>query len=111
MADKINTKGTISCNWQDIKAVETAVPGITQRVLWEGLNGKRVEVFEFAAGAIYPGLDIHEPGPEQVYVISGDLSGDGNTYRTGDFVHYPAGTSHIPRSENGCVLLVNFPEG
>jgi len=110
MTEEMNLEGVISINWQDVEA-EEAAPGITQRVLWQGDNDKRVVVFEFKPGSVYPGLDVHEPGPEQVFIISGDFSGDGNTYRAGDFIHYPVGTSHIPQSKNGCVLLVIFPEG
>lgn len=110
MSEEMNLKGVASCNWKDVKA-EEAAPGITQRVLWEGNNGKRVEVYEFEAGAAYPGLDVHEPGPEQVYVISGVYNDGSHHYKAGDFINYPVASSHSPQSENGCVLLVNFPEG
>lgn len=110
MSEKMNFDGVVSCNWQDIKA-EEAAPGITLRVLWEGDNGKRVEVYEFAAGAVYPGLDVHEPGPEQVFIISGDFYDGKETFKAGDFIHNPAGSAHVPQSKNGCVLLVIFPEG
>ena len=110
MSEEMNLKGVVSCNWKDIKA-EEAAPGITQRILWEGNNGKRVEVYEFEAGAAYPGLDVHEPGPEQVYVISGIYNDGSHHYKAGDFINYPIASSHSPQSENGCVLLVNFPEG
>jgi|TARA_B110000908_G_scaffold48886_2_gene59684 anti-sigma factor ChrR (cupin superfamily) len=108
--EQLNLEGVVSLNWKDIKPEEGA-PGITVRTLWQGGDNKRVCVYEFQPGSVFPGIDIHEPGPEQVFVISGDLSGDGNTYRAGDFIHFPEGTSHIPQSKDGCVLLVTFPEG
>ncbi len=110
MTEEINLEGVISINWQDVEA-EEAAPGITQRVLWQGDNDKRVVVFEFKPGSVYPGLDVHEPGPEQVFVISGVFNDGRNDYKAGNFIHHPMGTSHIPQSKAGCVLLVIFPEG
>jgi anti-sigma factor ChrR (cupin superfamily) len=110
MSDDMNFEGVVAVNWQDVEAVEGA-PGITQRKLWQGDDNKRVEVVELAANTVYPGLDVHEPGPEQVFVISGDFNDGRQTYKTGDFIHNPAGSAHIPQSKNGCVLLVIFPEG
>ncbi|MEH6468375.1 MAG: cupin domain-containing protein [Porticoccus sp.] len=110
MDNGMNFDGVVSCNWQDVEADEAA-PGITQRVLWQGSDFKRVVVFEFQPGSVYPGLDVHEPGPEQVYVISGEFNDGREVFKAGDFIHNPAGSAHIPQSETGCVLLVMFPEG
>lgn len=110
MASEMNFEGVVAVNWQDVEAVDAA-PGIKQRVIWQGDNNKRVEVFELAAGTVYPGLDVHEPGPEQVFVISGDFGDGRDTFKAGDFIHNPAGSAHVPQTQNGCVLLVCFPEG
>lgn len=78
--------------------------------LWQ--NGvKRALRVEFPAGAQWPGLDHHLPGPEEVYVLSGELEDGGTTYGAGTFLHYPAGSSHSPRSAEGCTLFVFYPEG
>lgn len=110
MNEGMNFDGVVSVNWQAVEA-EEAAPGITMRVLWQGENDKRVVVFEFAPGAIYPGLDVHEPGPEQVFVISGEFYDGREIFKAGDFIHNPAGSAHVPSSRTGCALLVIFPEG
>ena len=110
MSEEINLNGVTSINWQVIDAEEGA-PGITQRILWQGENDKRVVIYEFQPGSVYPGLDIHESGPEQVFVISGVFNDGQNNYSAGTFIHHPIDTSHAPQSKTGCVLLVIFPEG
>lgn len=110
MANEMNFAGVISSNWNDIEATECA-DGITVRVLWEGDNGKRALVYEFAAGAVYPGIDVHEVGPEQVYVISGVFNDGREDFTAGSFTYNPKGSAHAPQTESGCVILVLHPEG
>jgi len=84
--------------------------GIRVREIWkEGV--KRALEVEFDAGAQWPGIDYHVPGPEEVYVLSGDFDDGANVYRAGTFLHHPAGSSHSPRSAEGCRLFVFYPEG
>ena len=54
---------------------------------------------------------MHLPGAEEVFVVSGSFCDGRNTYPAGTFIHHPAGSSHVPQSEEGCVLFVYFPEG
>jgi len=85
-------------------------PGVRVRELWcEGAH-RALEV-EIDAGAQWPGIDYHMPGPEEVYVLSGDFDDGANVYPAGTFLHHPAGSSHSPRSEQGCRLFVFYPEG
>ena len=86
-------------------------PGITIVELWKEPAGRAVLRVDIAPGACWPGLDVHEPGAELVYVLAGDF-GDGRaTYPKGTFLHHPRGTSHRPQSVGGCSLLVMFPDG
>lgn len=85
-------------------------PGVRVRTLWEEGVKRALEV-EIDAGAQWPDLDHHAPGPEEVYVLSGDFDDGANVYRAGTFLHHPAGTSHSPRSVEGCKLFVFYPEG
>ncbi|WP_319544369.1 cupin domain-containing protein [Ruegeria conchae] len=49
---------------------------------------------------------IHH-GPEEFFVLEGDLTDhDGFRYHSGDFVSFPAGSSHFSRTETGCLLVV-----
>jgi anti-sigma factor ChrR (cupin superfamily) len=85
-------------------------PGVRVHDLWSDGTRRALQV-EFDAGAQWPGLDYHVPGPEEVYVLSGDFHDGHARYEAGTFLHHPAGTSHSPVSENGCVLFVFYPEG
>lgn len=90
--------------------VRTFGDGVRVRDLWT--NGvKRALQVEFDAGAQWPGLDMHVPGPEEVYVVSGDFDDGAHVYGAGSFLHHPAGSSHSPRSAGGCTLFVFYPEG
>ncbi len=84
--------------------------GVRVRTLWKDGVKRALEV-EFDPGAQWPGIDHHVPGPEEVYVLSGDFDDGANVYRAGTFLHHPAGSSHSPRSVEGCRLFVFYPEG
>jgi hypothetical protein len=85
-------------------------PGVRVYDLWSDGVRRALQV-ELDAGAQWPGLDYHVPGPEEVFVVSGDFHDGARTHEPGTFVHHPAGSSHSPASENGCVLFVYYPEG
>lgn len=85
-------------------------PGVRVYDLWTGGVRRALQV-EIDAGAQWPGLDHHVPGPEEVFVVSGDFHDGADRYDAGTFLHHPAGTSHSPTSERGCVLFVYYPEG
>ena len=68
-------------------------------------------LFEIGPGAVYPELDVHLPGAEEVFVVSGTFCDGAHCYPAGTFIHSPAGSSHVPQSPDGCVLFVFFPEG
>lgn len=86
-------------------------PGVRRRLLWKGANGAKAQLLEMDAGAKFLKLDVHEPGPEEVYVVSGVFNDGLRDYPAGTFVHNPAGSAHLPQSRDGCVLFVFFPEG
>jgi anti-sigma factor ChrR (cupin superfamily) len=110
MNSKVNFDGVTSKNWKDLPGNEV-VTGIFERVLWKGGNGERAIIFEFKAGAKFPGIEIHENGPEQIYVISGIFNDGRENHPEGAFINNPIGSAHIPQSAEGCVVLVIYPEG
>lgn len=85
--------------------------GVRLRPLWKGENGAKAQVLEIDPGCRFERLDVHEPGPEEVYVVSGVFNDGVRDYPAGTFIHNPAGSSHVPQSETGCVLFVFYPEG
>lgn len=110
MNNKINIEGVTSKNWKKEKSNEVA-PNIFEQIIWQGEQGKKALIYEFKAGAVFPGLDSHDKGPEQIYVISGTFNDGVNDHKEGSFIHNPKGTAHIPQSKTGCIVLVIVPEG
>lgn len=97
-------------NERDVAAREI-YPGVRKRALWQGPNGAKALILEIDPGAKFLKLDVHHPGPEEIYVVSGTFNDGARDYPAGSFVHNPAGSSHLPQSRQGCVLFVFFPEG
>jgi hypothetical protein len=100
--------------WADIASApvkEKFSGSVRVRTLWKGNNGAVAQVVEFDAGACWEGVDVHEPGPEEVYVVSGIFNDGVRDYPAGSFIHNPTGSSHIPQSKTGCTIFVFYPEG
>lgn len=84
--------------------------GIRAQLLWEGVNGAKALFVEIDAGAKWNGIDSHDSGSEEIYVVSGTLEDEtGKSYPSGSFIHYPRGSSHIPQSKAGCSLFTFYP--
>jgi len=81
------------------------------RTLWQQENGAVAQVVEIDAGACWEGIDLHEPGPEEVYVVSGVFNDGVRDYPAGTFIDNPTGSSHVPQSKTGCTIFVFYPEG
>lgn len=99
-----HSQGVIAANWMQVQP-EELLPGIFLRKLWAGDSGQHASVVEFKPEAVFP-LHTHITGPEQLYVISGTLNDGERDYPEGSFIHNPLGSSHIPNSKSGCVVLV-----
>ncbi|HLA12116.1 MAG TPA: cupin domain-containing protein [Pyrinomonadaceae bacterium] len=81
------------------------------RTLWPSDSGAVAQFVEIDAGGCWEGVDLHEPGPEEVFVVSGVFNDGVRDYPAGSFIHNPAGSSHVPQSKTGCTLFVFYPEG
>lgn len=106
----INLEGVVSAHPRSAP-VRDLYPGVRIRDLWRGENGAKALLIEIDAGAAFQELDVHAPGPEEVFVVSGTFSDGVHEYPAGTFLHHPAGSAHVPQSKDGCVLFVFFPEG
>ncbi|WP_181776741.1 cupin domain-containing protein [Amycolatopsis pittospori] len=91
--------------------VRELFPGIRLRPLWTGSNGAHANVLEMDAGTSWPHRDVHEPGSEEVYVVSGTFNDGARDYPAGTFLHAPAGSWHVPNTSAGCTLFLFYPEG
>jgi anti-sigma factor ChrR (cupin superfamily) len=99
--------------WTELKnaPIEELFSGIRLRPLWKAEGGASAQILKIDPACCWEGLDVHEPGPEEVYVVSGVFNDGVRDYPAGTFIHNPAGSSHVPQSESGCVLFVFYPEG
>jgi anti-sigma factor ChrR (cupin superfamily) len=98
--------------WSSVHDVETRelFPGISLRTLWKG-EVASAHVLEMAPGSCWEGIDVHQPGPEEVFVVKGTFNDGIRDYPAGSFIHAPAGSSHVPQSAEGCTLFLFYPEG
>jgi anti-sigma factor ChrR (cupin superfamily) len=100
----------VSVQANDIPAQEIFA-GIKARLLWQEDNGRKAVLLEISPGACWNGIDVHEAGAEEIYVVSGVFNDGVRDYPTGTFIHHPIGSSHVPQSKTGCTLFVFYPEG
>ena len=103
-------EGYTSVNVDD-RPARTLFPGIRLRPLWRGPSGAHANVLEMDPGTCWPRPDVHEPGPEEVYVLSGTFNDGARDYPAGTFLHAPAGSWHLPATTTGCTLFLFYPEG
>ena len=91
----------------------TAMPGVEGiRIRVLSINesqGYRVLQAELDPGAVFP-AHHHGAGPEDLFVLSGDLLTEGRTLGPGDHFHAEPGTDHRRLvSPNGCQAIVVEP--
>lgn len=110
MLMNIELNGVEVAHWAT-SAKQEIYPGVIKRELWRGKGGSKALILEFAPGARFTELDVHAPGPEEVFVVSGTFSDGVHTFEAGSFIHNPVGSAHLPQSSAGCVLFVFFPQG
>jgi len=102
--------GYTSASIEEVPA-RSLFPGIRLQILWKGESGAVAAVLEMDPGSSWPERDVHEPGPEEVYVVSGMFNDGARDYAAGTFLHAPAGSWHVPASATGCTLFLFYPEG
>lgn len=88
-------------------------PGVRLRTLYASaaLPMTKIQYVEIAPGGRFLDLDVHQFGPEDVFVLNGIFNDGMRDYSAGSLIHNPTGSSHIPQSVAGCKLLVLLPEG
>ena len=110
MTTEQNTPAYVWSAVQDAP-IHELFPGIRARPLWTGGNGAKAAVLEMDANTCWQGVDVHEPGPEEVFVVSGVFNDGDRDYPAGSFIHASAGSSHVPQTTTGCTLFLFYPEG
>ncbi len=107
---QIELEGVVSAHMHTAP-VKEIYPGVRRRDLWRDASGAKAMMVEIDPGAAFIELDVHQPGPEEVFVVSGIFCDGVHAYPAGTFIHHPVGTSHVPQSVDGCVLFVFYPQG
>lgn len=78
-------------------------PGLTELVLHE-VPGETVRLVRFAPGTVLP--THSHAGGEELLVLEGSYSDEDGDYPAGTWVRSPVGSSHAPRSGEGCLLWI-----
>ena len=105
-----DTEGYVWARVRDAPSREL-FPGIRLRPLWTNADGASAHVLEMDPRTGWEGRDVHEPGPEEVFVLSGVFNDGVRDYPAGSFIHAPAGSWHVPQTVTGCTLFLFYPEG
>jgi anti-sigma factor ChrR (cupin superfamily) len=86
--------------------VRHPVPGVRVKLLSrDSSRGYAMFLLQAAPHTEFPGHD--HSGPEECYVVEGELTVNGRTLHPGDFHHAPAMTTHAPIfTETGCLVLL-----
>src|SRR5689334_24393745 len=94
---------------EDVQSREL-FPGITLRTLWKGEIAS-AHLLTMEPGSRWEGIDVHQPGPEEVFVVDGVFNDGIRDYLAGSFIHAPAGSAHDPQCVEGCTLFLFYPQG
>ncbi|MFD1084408.1 cupin domain-containing protein [Micromonospora andamanensis] len=86
----------------EVEPVEV-VPGIVRRRL-PATEWARGWLYDFAPGAEWPEVDVHE-GEERYYVVSGEFIDCGRRLGPGSYVVFAPGSRHRPRTETGARMI------
>lgn len=83
--------------------VQGSAPGLSVLMLHE-TEDETVRILRFDPGA--EGKGHKHPGGEEIFVLVGAFRDEHGTYPAGTWVRNPRGSSHTPRSDDGCLLYV-----
>lgn len=96
--------------WQPLIEKGTHYKGVfVKSLLYNEEKGRSTTILlKFEGGATYP--YHNHPAGEEIFVIEGSCSLEGNTLKAGDYLYTPPNFKHSVTSENGCILLLVIPE-
>jgi anti-sigma factor ChrR (cupin superfamily) len=83
--------------------------GGVERVMLDRIGGEKARatsIVRYAEGSHFPAHS--HPGGEEILVLSGTFSEDGNDFPAGWYMRSPPGSAHRPSSEQGAVIFVKL---
>lgn len=98
----------VFANWKN-QPMQEIFTGISACQLWQGKTGAKAMIVKIEPGGKWQGIDVHQTGTEEIFVISGIFNDGDRSYSSGTFIHHPIGSSHVPQSNTGCLLFVFYP--
>lgn len=83
-------------------------PGVERRMLerLSAESGRATSIVRYHPGASFS-PHRHEGG-EEIYVLEGIFSDEHGDYPAGSYLRNPPGSSHQPRSDEGCTIFVKL---
>ncbi|MEK9673397.1 MAG: cupin domain-containing protein [Rhodospirillaceae bacterium] len=97
--------------WVDSNALDwvpSPFPGVDRRML--DRDGDEVahatSIVRYAPGSVFP-THVHGGG-EEFLVLDGVFSDESGDYPAGTYVRNPVGSSHAPRTADGCTIFVKL---
>ena len=93
---------------EQVAWVDSPVAGIKRKLLERdgGEVARATSIVHYAPGSQF-NLHTHELG-EEIFVLEGDFQDESGSYGAGSYIKNPPGSSHSPRSINGCTLFVKL---
>ena len=82
--------------------------GVDRRMLFRigGEVARATSIVRYAPGSAFP-RHTHSGG-EEIVVLEGTFQDEHGEYPAGSYFRNPPGTSHIPASEDGCIIFVRL---
>jgi anti-sigma factor ChrR (cupin superfamily) len=101
-AESLRVDGS-SLPWRD-----TPCAGVSWKKLrFDAATGESAVLLRFAPGAAYSAH--RHPKGEQYLVLEGSLQDGDRTWGPGSYVWHAPGSTHAPRSAEGCTVFVVLP--
>jgi len=96
----------LALGWRDL-VFEPFRPGVEIHWIYRGPESEpSVALLKYQPGAAVP--RHRHAGLETIFVLDGSQIDEDGSYPEGSFVFNPAGSEHSVRSEEGCVVLIQW---
>ncbi len=88
--------------------IPSPAAGVDRRMLFRigGEVARATSIVRYAPGSAFP-RHTHSGG-EEIVVLEGTFQDEHGNYPAGSYFRNPPGTSHIPASEDGCIIFVRL---
>ncbi|RKY19776.1 MAG: hypothetical protein DRQ55_09825 [Planctomycetota bacterium] len=98
---------TIRVDSAELPWRDTPCAGVAWKKLhFDRATGESAVLLRFEPGAVY---DAHRhPAGEEYLVLEGSLQDGAGTWGPGSWVRHPPGSTHRPRSKQGCLIYVRL---